>query len=141
MSIIEHGDWTRYYPDPRPSNAPLNAGFAQRNSDAQDWYLYVNPPATSFQPGSVKMTIYRQGKDGPTVAAAVLDATMLWPDQALVVEDTSYSGTTPQADYGGKIYDPATQTFSDPPPLEPPAGLQSLLDRVAQLEAKLGTDT
>lgn len=140
MSIIEHGDWTQYYPNPRPEVAPLNAMFARRTGDAQDWYLYARPPATNFQPDSVKMTIYRAGKNGPTVGAAVYDVTMLWPGQTLIVEDTAYAGSDPQADYGGKIYDPNTQTFSDPPPFELPPGAldaQSLLDRIAAIEAKL----
>lgn len=141
MSIIEHGDWTRYYPDPRPAAAPLSAMFAQRTGDAQDWYSYVNPPATNFQPNSAKMTVYRQGKDGPTVGAAVFDVTRLWAGAALIVEDTGYAGSDPQADYGGKIYDPNTQTFSDPPPFVPPVGTldtKALLDRLAALEAKMG---
>jgi hypothetical protein len=138
MSIIEHGDWIRYSPATRPPEAPGNAKFAQRVSDAQDWYDYVNPPATNFQTGSVKMTVYRPGRGGPTVGAATFDATMLWPDQMLIVEDTGYAGTDPQTDYGGKIYDTTTQTFSDPPPFDPPAALQTLLDRLAALEAKVG---
>lgn len=140
MSIIEHGDWTRYYPNPRPEGAPPNAMFTRRDSDARDWYQYVNSTTANFQPNSVKMTIYRQGADGPMVGAAVFDPTMLWPDQALIVEDTSYSGDDPQADYGRKIYDPTTQTFSDPPPLEmpPSQAMTELLDRVAALEAKAG---
>jgi hypothetical protein len=137
MSIIEHGDWTSYSPDPHPEDAPLNAMFARRDGDAQDWYSYVNLPAANFQPNSVKMTIYRQGKHGPTVGAAVFDATMLYPGSALVVEDTGYSGTDPQADYDRKIYDPETQTFSDPPPEDPGAGMRALIERVAALEAKL----
>lgn len=140
MSIIEHGDWTRYYPDPRPESAPLNAMFARRDGDTQDWYQYVNPPAANFQPNSVKMTVYRQAANGPSVGAAVFDPTMLWPDQALIVEDTGYAGDDPQADYGRKIYDPATKTFSDPPPLDlPPSQAMTELEaRVARLEAKAG---
>lgn len=139
MSIIEHGDWTRYTPDQPPENAPVHAMFAQRASDAQDWYRYVTPSAANFQPGSAKMTVYRQGINGPTVGAAVTDPTALWPAEALVVEDTGYAGSDPQADYGGKIYDPATGTFSDPPPpLDVLAEMRSLLDRMSALEAKSG---
>jgi hypothetical protein len=139
MSIIEHGDWTQYDPDPRPPNMPLNVMFARRDGDARDWYQYVTPSAASFQPDSVKMTVYRQGINGPTVGAAVTDPTALWPASALVVEDTGYSGSDPQADYGGKIYDPVTQTFSNPPPsLDVLATLQMLADRVDALEAKSG---
>lgn len=139
MSIIEHGDWTHYTPDPPPENAPVHAMFAQRDGDAQDWYQYVTPTAANFQPGSVKMTVYRQGINGPTVGAAVTDATALWPASALVVEDTGYAGSDPQADYGGKIYDPVTQTFSDPPPaLDVFAELKALSGRIAALEARGG---
>jgi hypothetical protein len=138
MSIIEHGDWTRYIPDPHPVEAPTHALFARRDGDGRDWYGYVNPPAANFQPNSVKMTVYRQGQHGPTVGAAVFDATLLYPGSALVVEDTGYSGADPEADYSRKIYDPVTKTFSDPPSDDPAAGMRALFERVARLEAKLG---
>lgn len=140
MSIIEHGDWTQYDPDPYPPDAPVSVMFARRDGDGQDWYQYVHPPATNFQAGSVKMTIYRQAINGPTVGAAVYDATALWPASSCVIEDTGYSGSDPKADYVGKLYDFVTQTFSDPPPPEPQitSEMKSLLDRMAALEAKQG---
>jgi hypothetical protein len=57
-----------------------------------------------------------------------------------VREITDYTGSDPQADFGQKLYDPATDAFSDLPPLEPPAGIASLLDRVAAIEARLEVD-
>lgn len=141
MPVIEHGDWQFYTPASLPEGAPNNAMFASRVDDGVDWYDYVNS-SSNFQSGSARMTVYRQGVNGPTVGAAVFDATELWPAQALVVEDTDYTGSDPQGDYGGKIYDPVTKTFSDPPP--PSAELfvspemQLLKDRIAALEAKAG---
>lgn len=137
MGIIEHGDWTQYDPDPYPPDAPAGVMFARRDSDDQDWYKYVHPPATNFQPNSVRMTVYRQALHGPTVGAAVYDATALWPASACVIEETHYTGSDPKADYGGKLYDFATQTFSDPPPPEPLVApeIRELTDRIAALEA------
>ena len=108
MSVIEHGNWQIYTPATVPQGTPGNTLFARR-SDGTDWYQYVN--ASNFQANTVKMTVFNN-----IVAAATTDPTTLFPGNALVLEvadvplDNLY-------DWSRKVYDPATQTFSDPAPL------------------------
>lgn len=134
--IIEHGTWVHYtpaepYKDFAGSGTPFM--YAQRSADNKDWYVFVNDE-TPFQPGSVKMTAY-QASVGLVVGAATYDATQLWPANALLLEETDYGGSDPQMDYGSKIYDPATGTFSD---RAPPAQSPSLADMLKRIEALEG---
>jgi hypothetical protein len=135
MNIEEHGTWLPYKPDTLPENAPVSTIFVRRASDGVDWYDYVNA-GTNFDPDSIKMTVV-----GPSniVGAAVFDPTMMFPgSDALVLEVFDVVTDDPQAMFGDKVYDAANQTFTDRPPVGPPPGLQSLLDRLAVLEAKVG---
>lgn len=139
MNIIDHGTWVGYRPastDGLPTWVPLTALFAKRESDGRDWYTYLDsttrPPADHV----VFTAIWNAGLNSYVVGAATYDSTLIFPAGQLLQEITDYAGTDPQADLGGKLYDPATGTFTDPPlPSNP---LQSLLDRVAALEAKQG---
>lgn len=135
MIITEHGIWLPYTPGTLPENAPPSAIFVRRESDGVDWYDYVNS-GTNFDPGSIKMTVV-----GPSnvVGAAVFDPTMMFPgSNALVLEVFDVVTDDPQAMFGNKIYNAADGTFTDRPPPQPPAGVRSMLDRLAALEAKLG---
>lgn len=135
--IIEHGSWVYYTPaEPYKdfAGSSMNFLYTQRGTDAKDWYVFVNDE-TPFQPGSVKMTAY-QASDGLVVGAATYDATHLWPANALLLEETDYTGSDPQADYGNKIYDPATGTFSD---RVLPAQSPSLADLLKRIEALEGS--
>lgn len=137
MNIVDHGKWLAYTPDPIPSDAPANALFCKRESDGQDWYEIVHGDTAPLPASSVKFTaLWNPGYSSYVVAAAVYDGTKLFPAGQIVQEITDYAGTDPQKDFGGKLYDPATGAFTDPPPLTDPA--QSLLDRIAALEAKVG---
>jgi hypothetical protein len=134
MTHIFHGDWTRYTPSPFPEGAPLAAMFARRASDSQDWYDYVRA-GSHFGANSVVFTTYwAEGQNSLVVGAAVRDPTAMFPAGQGVYEIPDYSGGETQLQ--GKRYDPATETFSDlVMPSVVSAGMQSLLDRIAALEA------
>lgn len=138
MNVIEHGHWTLYVPA-RPyyrfeaaAAQGLNVLYARRAGDDRDWYVYVNDE-NPFQDGSVRMIVHPQ-RDGWIVGAATFDATAAWPANALLLEVTDYTGTDPQADFGNKVYDAATGTFSDRVPPENP--LPDVLKRLEALEGK-----
>ena len=108
MSVIDHGNWQLYTPATVPPGAPSNTMFASR--DGTDWYQYVHV-SSNFRPDTVKLTVFDN-----IVAAATTDPTTLFPGNALVLEVTD----VPLDDlysWSRKVYDPATQTFSDPAPL------------------------
>lgn len=130
MNIRNHGDWVRYKPDRLPIFAPPNALFAHRVNDSTDWYDYVNS-GDNFVENTIKLTVV----DG-RVGAAVIDPTLLFPGGATVLEISDVHVGDPQAAFGGKIYDPATKTFNDPPPFSFPNPLEDILKRLKALEAK-----
>ena len=133
-SVIEHGDWQRYTPATLPEDAPGGALFARRTSDGADWYDYVND-STNFQANTVKMTVAQT-----LVCAATTDPVRLFPGNGLVLEVTGVPLDDPQRDWGRRTYDAATQTFSDEPapPPDPSLEMETLLRRLAALEAKVG---
>ena len=137
MSIINHGKWIAYKPETLPEGAPPNAMFAKREGDDTDWYGYVNS-GENFGADNVKfMAAWRDSVGGYVVGPAVYDPTMLFPASQIVGEITDYTGTDPQNDLGGKIYDEAAGTFSDPPPVKaPPDVIAELLARIEALEAR-----
>jgi len=141
MNVIEHGKWEIYVPSVLPENAPSSALFARRESDGQDWYDYVNPPATNFATDTVKfMAIWRDYAYGYVVGPAVYDATLLWPPGHLVWEITDYVGNDPQADFGNKLYNPDTGEFTDqgphPAPVSP--SREMLLKQLQSIATVLG---
>jgi hypothetical protein len=140
MAVIDHGKWQSYQPATLPPGVPAGAIFVRRESDGVDWYDYVNNGA-NFGAGTVKFTaLWSEGYASYMVKVAVYDETMLFPPNQLVREITDYAGSDPHADLANKLYDPATDAFSDRPVFEMPPALdvKALLDRIATLEAKLG---
>lgn len=140
MKIIDHEKWLPYKPAQMPPSAPPNTLFARRESDKTDWYDYVNS-GKNFGADSVKlMAIWREDMGGYIVGPAVFDATMLFPPNHIVFEITDYTGSDPQADFGGKLYEPATGTFSAPTMAAAEPSLAKLVEeltaRIAVLEAK-----
>lgn len=136
MNIIDHGKWYIYIPDTLPEHAPSGALYLKRESDGRDWYQLLNS-GQALAPGSVKFTaVWQDRYDSYVVSVATYDGTRLFPVNQIAQEITDYTGSDPQADFGGKLYDPVTHEFSDPPPPVDPG--QSLLDRIEALEAKLG---
>jgi len=132
MTDKGHGHWTTYQPAALPSNAPAQAIFTRRDGDGVDWYDYAHSGA-NFDPASVKMTL----RDNVVYAAAT-DATLLFPEDMDILEVFDATTNDPQAEFGRKIYDPATGDFSDPPPPVYASLIDDLKDRLAALEAKSG---
>jgi hypothetical protein len=115
--IIDHGKWLPYTPDPYPQGAPPNALFARRESDSLDWYEHVK---TGFQDDSVKfMATWRSEVRGYVIGPATYDASAIWPPNQVVGEITDYTGSDPQADFGGKVYDPVALTIGAPVYINP----------------------
>lgn len=108
MTDINHGHWMMYQPASPPPNVPLQTIFARRNSDGVDWYDYVHS-GSNFDPASVKMTL----RDNVVYAAAT-DVTLLFPEDMDILEVFDAQTSDPQQEFGRRIYDPATGTFSDP---------------------------
>lgn len=150
MAHINHGTWVKYQPTVAKEGIPLTVMYAHRESDGMDWYDYVNPPApqNGFLPDSVIIAaIWREDIVGYVVGPAVYDPTAMFPAGHIVIEVNDYTGTNPQADLGGKVYDPETGMFSDPPQLvfeDTPSAteqkimsvLDTILARLDKLEKK-----
>jgi hypothetical protein len=112
MASIDHGIWQTYTPN--TPDLPSGALFLQRQSDGADWYDYVKA-GTNFTPGSVKFSALWQDLYSSYVCkVATFDETLLFPTGQMVREITDYTGSDPQGDFGQKLYDPATDSFSDP---------------------------
>jgi len=156
MNIIDHGKWIPYTPIPHPANLPKNIAFAKRESDGVDWYEYIYHEVTAqpigvgehgvpvYPPGPTKYTTVRDFlKSEATVKCAALfwpvhnayivgaasfDVTQIFPvnQYAFVIE--GYTGTDPQTDFGGKVYDPVALTLADAPILPPLADPNARLD-------------
>ena len=136
--IIDHGKWVCYQPDQLPQGMPLNALFARRESDGVDWYDYIRDDK-SFGADTVKFTVtWRDIHGGYVVNVATRDPSMLFPAGALLREIIDYHGGEPQAELGGRLFNPDTHTLHDLPPSPPPFDFQALEARIAALEAKLG---
>jgi hypothetical protein len=128
MSTIDHGIWSRYTPRPFPEGYPANALFCH-NDAGLDWYEAVQGDA--FEKASIKMTVYND-----VVQAVERDASRMFPPDFRVVEVTDDPVADPFAKYHGKIYDPATKTFSDPPPPPEPVDFPDIIKRLqARIEA------
>jgi hypothetical protein len=132
MSHIFHGDWALYTPAVLPEGVPSGAMFAQRASDGQDWYGYSNPGSAFGADSVIFMAYWHAPQNSLIVGSAVRDPTALFPAGQGVYEIPDYSGDELQLN--GKLYDPATEAFSDP--VLPASDMQDVLGRLAALEAK-----
>jgi hypothetical protein len=137
MNIIDHGLWTRYVPANPKEDLPGFIMFCRRDADDQDWYDYIHGEEPELGGNSIKMTV----DDKDIVQAVYRDATKLFPQNSLLLEITDDPVDDPQAKYGGKLYDPETMTFSDPPPPPEPPDLQStiteLFTRIRELRTRI----
>jgi hypothetical protein len=106
-----HGSWSRYIPDPMPADKPVGTIFCKRDTDGVDWYDYAHT-AGNFTDGSAKLTLM-QGPNGLQVAASNTDPSALFPQGCTVLEVIGFEGAASQ--FAGKIVDPTTDAFSDPP--------------------------
>jgi hypothetical protein len=104
MSIIEHGMWERYTPDPSTLKVlyQTNILYVRRTTDNVDWYEYVNI-IKPFKEGSVVMTV-QAIEEGEVVQAASQDHTAVFPISMKVIEETEYTGTNAQEDFGQRMY-------------------------------------
>ncbi|MGY3535777.1 hypothetical protein [Bradyrhizobium sp. USDA 4452] len=111
MNIINHGTWTRYEPDPYPADLPPGVIFAKNDATGQDWYdaLYGETPLCAAD--SVKVTATKEADGSWRLQAANKDATKVFPIGGLLLEITGYTGADPQADFGQKRYDPASNAI------------------------------
>ena len=134
MIIRDHGEWVRYVPKVLPNDAPENAMFCKRSTDCVDWYDYVNRERDAISAGSVMFAAdWREDVGQYIVGAATYDVTQLFPAGFIVREIIDYTGSDPQKDFGGKAYDPETDTFSDPPLAPPAPSTQVLFDHENRL--------
>lgn len=118
--------------------------YAQREDTKKDWYEFLREH--TFPYDTVKMTATWHDNVGAyIIGAAVHDATMLFPQDAFIIEVTDYAGFDPQKDFGGKAYDPNAKTFADAPAIRMPPSefevkvldaLSSIVSRIEQLEKK-----
>lgn len=144
MNIVDHGKWKQYVPSPFPENVPSNMLFARREDSEKDWYEFLKEHV--FDYNTIKMTVTWHDNVGAyIVGAAVHDATMLFPQDAFVIEVTDYNGFDPQKDFGGKAYDPETKSFMEAPAIKiAPSqfevkvldALAAIMTRVEALEKK-----
>jgi hypothetical protein len=133
MTIINHGMWSRYTPDPYPQ-LPAGLMFCKRDSDGVDWYDYVHSGA-NFAPGSIVATVC----DGKVITVH-REYDRLFPQGAVVIELTNDSTEDPQATYGGQLYDAVSNILSPaPPPAAPPVPTKAeLMVQLQAIAAQLG---
>lgn len=135
--IMSHGRWIPYRPDKLPELVPSNTLFCHRESDLIDWYDYVRDE-NNFTAGSVKFMARKQD-DSWIISVASHDASMLHPADQWVMEVIDYHGGDPSEELAGRLFDPVALRLGDRPPIVAlPDPLQSVLDRLAVIEAKLG---
>jgi len=101
MALIDHGAWERYTPDPPKPGLPTDVMFARRVVGGEDWYEYV--ASKPFNNGSVVMTVERL-ETGDIIQAATRDPTAIFPARMSVIEETEYTRTDPQTDFGRRTY-------------------------------------
>ncbi|GAA0005353.1 hypothetical protein [Bradyrhizobium elkanii] len=133
MEIINHGTWSGYVPDPYPANLPPNISFAKNDESGRDWYdaLYSETPLCAAD--SVKVTATKEADGSWRLQAASVDATRVFPHSQLLIEIIGYAGTNPQADFGQKRYDAATNTISEfqkPPRSVTPRQIRLALNQI-----------
>lgn len=139
LTIKQHGHWQRYRPDPIPEKFRLTSSvmFCRREEDGLDWYEFLYEKKVLAR-DSIKMTVMHM-LDTWVVQAVYGDATMLFPQSALLLEIEGITEANPQEAYGQRVFNPDTNEFGGrfAPPSRPLPFVQDLLDRIATLEAKL----
>lgn len=119
-TVIDHGNWERYIPNPLPEWAVGTAiAFARRTTDGVDWYEFRNNIA-EFAKDSIVCTVLLDPSDGvETVKAVFRDETMIFPAGSRVIEVRGFDETDPKPHntLAWMIYDPESQTLLPPAPL------------------------
>lgn len=140
LTIKQHGHWKQYKPDPIPEKFKLTSSvmFCRREEDGMDWYEFLYE-VKELAADSIKMTVMPM-QDQWVVQAVYKDATMLFPQNCLLLEIDGITDTDPQTAYGQLTFDPTANMFGNKftPPPRPNPLVDDLLARIAALEAKLG---
>ena len=132
MNIINHGTWSSYVRNPIPEGLLPTTLFAKSDTTDRDWYdaLYSETPLLAA--GSVAITAMKDDSGLWRIMVATKDATALFPARQMLLEVTDYTGTDPQADFGGMQYVEASNSIiAIPPPAPPP--VTSVTPRQARL--------
>lgn len=113
ITIINHGTWSIYTPNPYPSKLPAGILFAKSDVTGEDWYdaLGYNDVQPLFASGSIAVTVDAQN----ITHAASADPTKVFPGGMTLLEVQGYTGNDPQNDLGyGKVYNAAASTIAAP---------------------------
>jgi len=175
MASSNHGRWMRYpRPADTPDDISRGVVFLRREGDGKDWYVHLygrkigdphNPapkvdpktllplaqqpprPKGVFQKDSIKgAALFHEHLGVHIVGAVTRDETAIFPFNQYVFEITDNGSRDPQAEFGGRIYDPVKIKFGDrPAPTEPPSSpavvalteaLDAALKRIEVLEKR-----
>ncbi|WP_426313461.1 hypothetical protein ACN9MF_17820 [Methylobacterium fujisawaense] len=126
FTVIDHGTWELYVPNPLPEWAQGNvlpAAFARRTSDGVDWYAFRNN-AANFAKDSIVCTVLRDPSDGvETVKAVFRDETMIFPGGSRLIEVLGVDPADPKPHdvLAWMIYDPINRVLLPPAPPPVPA--------------------
>ncbi|WP_315773003.1 MULTISPECIES: hypothetical protein [unclassified Bradyrhizobium] len=123
MNVFDHGTWSRYQPDTMPDGFPaglfVGAIFIRNDVSGVDWYDYLR--GGSLDAVSVKAVCRQMSGGHWIVSVATVEQSRLLPDGCRVVElfdaidFTDPNAPDPQSLFGGKMYDPSTNTLVDAP--------------------------
>jgi hypothetical protein len=138
VNIINHGTWSSYVPNTTPQGLLPNTLFAKSDTTGRDWYdaLYSDTPLLAA--GSVAINAMKDDSGIWRIMVATKDATALFPAKQMLLEVTDYTGTDPQADFGGMQYVEASNSIiASPPRPTPVASVTPRQARLALLAAGL----
>ena len=142
--IKDHGMWETYTPAERPENHPTGAVYSRSINTKVDWYDFQK----EFNRNTVVITAQPLPDGSYLTQAASLDASMIFPGDWRLLEETEYSGSDPRADFGQRIYNPDTHTIGEkyvPPAGKPPPSqtelqiletLDVIMNRLTKLERR-----
>jgi hypothetical protein len=112
-TIVSHGTWATYVPDPWPLGLPNNIAFCQSDTDGTDWYQFQT---SGVSQESVKMVCMKDTANQWRVVIATVDASRLFPENKLLIEVYDGDLNDPQATYGQMVYDEVANTLAVAPP-------------------------
>jgi hypothetical protein len=122
--IEDLGVWRPYKPDviPEEAQAASAAGlgevvFLRRESDGRDWYEFRDADGSFTEGGVLACALYDPGTGLETVDATQRDERMVFPagQRLLEILGVPADDAQPFKLFKGKVYDPATNTISEPP--------------------------
>lgn len=141
LSIKQHGHWERYVPEKVPERLRLNTSvmFCRRQEDGMDWYEFLYGDDKVLKPDTIKMTVNRMGNRW-IIQAVYQDATMLFPQNCILLEVDGITDKDPQKAYGQHEFFPDENRIggpAPPPPMVTPPYVSNLLSRIETLEAEI----